>query len=261
MVNYVTIQQKIDHGRQIGAQKVGQPYSVYRLGPNSNGNFLDPGNLVASNVPVMRRSVPDTKSLETAVRQGTHWYELIGSFSPFLVGDVFVQTDPVYGPGATSVDFQTDQINAFCLASHAPIKKSIGGRIDRTVTIYRPQVGPTADARGPFFMETLDQAEPLRILNGQCIIDAPGAKPAQIPAGFMIYYRPYGHDQFAPQTKGMTKPTLWFVYIPPLPGFIFREGDRIVEPTGERYVVYNPYRQDTGQAGFQLVVEREIGAG
>lgn len=263
MTNYVQIQRHIDYGRGKAAQRLGPPFDVYRLNARSAGDFITPANLIRSGFPVFRRSSKDDKTLETPMRQGTHWYELVADMTGLLVGDVFVQRDPVYGVGATSITEPTDQFNGFALASHAPVRKTMGGRLDREVFVYRASSSP--GQRDGYWHNALDSMQPLVLIEGEYRLAAPGAQPSKVPTGFMVYYRQYGHDQYPPQVQGITKPTLWFAYVPPLPGWAFREGDRLVEPPfnsqpGARYVVANPYSQDTGQVGSQLVIEREVGS-
>ncbi len=77
-----------------------------------------------------------------------------------------------------------------------------------------------------------------------------------VPAGFVAAYRPSGPYPFGPPVPGMIRPTHWYVYLPPLPGYESREGDAICTIDDARYVVVDPYRQESGLVGQQMLVDR-----
>ena len=56
----------------------------------------------------------------------------------------------------------------------------------------------------------------------------------------------------------MQKEMHWFFYLPPLPGYLPREGDAIIDMDGARYLVENPYEQLSGAVGNQMIVDRQI---
>jgi hypothetical protein len=100
-------------------------------------------------------------------------------------------------------------------------------------------------------------------------ISYPGAVASLIPAGFQEDKRSKG--MILVDNPDMPPRTSWAAYVMPLPGggyypagptgdgFTFREGDSIVDQDGARYIVTNPYRQDTGFVGSQLILERYVG--
>lgn len=257
MANYVHIQRLIDRGLGIAARNIGQPMSAYRLQANGAVNFLDTANLVQANVMVYRQPSGAGKLGIEGVTLGSPLYELFGDFNTFYVGDVFVQTDPAfptgYGPGATLADFSTVEINAFCLAFHGPLKKIIGARIDRLAQIYR--MASAADTNGYLSAETAASL-PVVLSDGTFSVGAVGATAAFVPIGMASL--PRWRGRLFADIPTSTNEVVWVAYAPPLPGFLFKEGDRLVLQDGSRYVVQNPYEQMAGLAGSQLMVEREI---
>ncbi len=183
---------------------------------------------------------------------------------PFVVGDVFLLIDPdyvpgvSYGAGATSIP-GTIEITAMCLAYHPPVAKAIGGGCDRLVRIYRPSTAPATQGDGSgAWKPTLDNDLPLKLLAGGYSFGAAGSGAASlVPAGVSSAHR-RGDAIFGPGVPGMPKPASWFLYVPPLPGYLPREGDAIVDQNGVRYVVLSPYEQLTGCTGFQLLCDRKI---
>ena len=285
MANYVSIQKKIDRGRGIAGRVLGQPYNVYRIGQNAALNLIDPFNRVTTNFPVLRRRISAKDQIEAPERMGTLFFELVANADQYLVGDVFVQNDQVYGTGDTSVDFSTNQLNAFCLAFHAPIKKTLGARLDKQVQFYRPSRAPATRADGTqHWVNTQENMLPLVLFNGVLSLgaapnqdslgfsgsipyqlggSAPSATAALIPVGFQT--APNMRGGLYKKIPGDVGTQHWYCYVPPLPdgptgSFRFVEGDRIVDQDGARYAVRHPYRQDTGFSGSMLVIEREVGA-
>lgn len=181
-------------------------------------------------------------------------YEIVGDFRDYLVGDVFVQNDTVYGSGHTLVTFITPEIEAFCVAFHGPVKKTVAGRIDRQVQIYRPPI--TDPDANDYWAADLQAAFPLKLINGVFQFGALGEYPALIPSGFSSHIRARG--EIFPDIPSTTGEPLYLIYVPPLPGYEPREGDRIVEQRGARYVVHVPFEQEAGLIGMQLAVTREV---
>lgn len=264
MSDYRSIQLRIDYGRGRAGQKLGPPCNVFRCGATAAVNYLDSANQVATGVRVARRMNVKTQDLETP-KMGTFFYALMVNAEGYETGDVFVEQDPYYGAGGTEVDFSTDQFEAYCLAYHAPFKRTIAARIDRVATIYRPQATPVTDSKGPVWEPTVDSGSmaPVVLSDGLWSLGTPGATASQIPIGMQSTPRPRG-DLFR-TTPGSTMETIWFVYVPELDGFQPQEGDRIVTDgsiaDGSRYVVQHPYMQQAGLQGSQLVCTREVQQG
>jgi hypothetical protein len=177
---------------------------------------------------------------------------------------VFVQNDPpyvpglYYGAGATSIP-GTIELNAMCLAWHAPIDKRLGARVDRRMKIYRPSAAPQTQTDGSKYWEsTLDNDCSMTLLDGEYSFGTPGANNANwIPAGLSAVHR-QSEITFQPGVPGMLKPAKFFFYVPPLPGYQPREGDALVDENGARYVVFTPIEQQTGVVGNQLLCDRKI---
>jgi hypothetical protein len=274
---YATLQNIADGVLGIGATIVGIPYQVYRVTSASNGDVIQPGNLIFTAFPCQRQKyrtdVPADIGLET-LDKDNFIYSLTGDMRPILVGDIFVQADPVYGPGYTSTVYATQQFNGYCIASLAPLKSRIAGRVDRLVQVYRKPL--TANAAG-YYDKTLSACDQLVCTAGlfqlQPRLLYPDAVASLIPCGFQEDKRSKGTIiENAGQLPSMPPRTSWNAYVMPLPGgeyfpapppgpggFIFRQDDILVDQDGGRYVVTNNYRQDTGFVGAQLTLDLYVG--
>lgn len=265
MVNYARIQHHIDRGKGIASQKLGPPFQAFRCVGSSAGSFPGGWSLVNARFPLFTRrfNAADTK-MPTGLKGTTMWFDLVANMEPFLLGDVFVLNDPAYvpgvsyGAGATSIP-GTQEITAYCLAYHPPVAKAIGAHLDRLVTIFRPSVDPVALPDGSQYWEsTNDNDLPLKLAAGTFGFGAAGSGGASfVPAGIASVHK-RGDALFAPGVPGMIKPAHWFFYLPPLPGYLPREGDAIIDQNGARYVVVSPYEQLTGLTGYQLLCDRKI---
>jgi hypothetical protein len=255
-MNYAQIQTKIDRGRGKAGLRVGQPYTVFRIQANGAVQMLDPLNQLSGTAYVLRRKVHNDQALEAPTRMGTLFYEVVGDFSNYIVGDVFVQADTFYGVGATQVNYATLQMNAWVLASHAPVKKSLAARVDRFAQVYRPDISPAPPLADIKYWEafTLTQATPLVLTAGQFGFGSQAQAACYIPVGLQSSDRVLG--RLLEDVPGMVGKTRWFSYVPPLPGFTFREGDLLVMQDQSRFVVFHPYSQEAGLVGSQLVLER-----
>lgn len=258
---YDDIQDQIDQGRQQAADELGPPYDVYRIAnPDSSGNVLIAGNKIASSINIFVKVAYGASiraSLETEKQQGVIWYSITADMSPFLVGDIFVLNDPVYGAGYSSVNFPNSEFKGFALADHSPIKKSLGCRLNCTVTIGRISEQPNQQGQ---WDKTNQNLQPVVLMNGIFSLGLVGVVPTQIPAGLMAMGRSYGDRAFT-ELPGEQRKSGWELYLPALNGFNVREGDRVIGPDGARYIVVIPYTQRVGAAGSQWFLEREAGGG
>jgi hypothetical protein len=264
MVSGAFVQGKIDYGRGIAAQKLGQPYNAYRVGPTSSGDFPGGWQLLTAGTQIFRRRLNEVAKLDVGMKETALFLEIIADMGPYLLGDCFVQVDaPLvpgvsYGAGATSLP-GTPEFNGFTLAWHQPVMKNVGARLDRRVMIFRPATGPKVLADGSdYWASTHDNDSPLILANGQYSFGAPGSgEGSMIPAGISSQHR-QSDRIFGPGVPGMPKPVKWFFYVPPLPGYLPAEGDAIIDENGARYVVVSPYEQEAGVVGNQLVCDRKI---
>lgn len=265
MVDYAKVQRHIDRGKGIAAKKLGPPFLGYRITGTSAGDFPGGWSPVVTphgvNFKLFRRRMSEVK-LETGIKGAAVFFDIIANMDPFLLGDILVQNDPPYvpgvsyGAGATSVP-GTIELNAMALAWHGPVSKAVGARIDRRVTVYRPAASPTTQGDGSKYWEsTHDKDLPLVLTAGQYALGSPGGTNASlVPAGISTQHR-QSDRPFTPDVPGMLKPVKWFFYLPPMPGYMAREGDTIVDENGARYVVVSPYEQQTGLVGQQLICDR-----
>jgi len=268
MVNYARVEHHIDRGRGKAAQKLGQPFLAYRLTSGSSGDFPDgwtgvPGPLGTLSFPLFRRRMSEGK-IEIGLKNIALLEEIIANMEPFLLGDIFVQNDPPYvpgvsyGAGATQMP-GTMEFNGLCLASHFPVGKSVGARLDRRVAIYRPAGGPQTLPDGSlYWASTHDDDQPLLLARGKYSFGAAGTGEAvMVPAGWASQHR-QSERTFGPGVPGMLKPIKYFFYLPPLPGYLAREGDALIDENGARYVVVSIFEQQAGVVGQYLVVDRKI---
>ena len=264
MTNFAQIQSKIDRGRGKAAFHLGQPYTAFRIGAGSNGDFPDAWTLIDKSYPVFNRRLKSEKSIDVGISNAALFYDVVADMSPFLLGDVLVQSDAPYVPGvsyglgATSVE--GPQFNGFALAWHAPIQKSIGGRVDRRAQIFRPggTPQPLQPDQSAYWRSMKDGDQPLVLVDGRYRLGGPGGRASYVPIGFASAYRPYGQKPFevTGSPPGMLRPTHWFGYLPPLPGYLPAEGDTVICEDGSRYVVVQPYYQQAGVVGSQLMMDR-----
>lgn len=254
-MDYVGIQKKLDYGRGKEASKLGAPYDAYRVSSASSGNVIQDSNKIVSGVRIYTK-VDSGSAKETSHQLGIMWYQIIADMSPFLVGDVFVLNDPVYGAGYSSVPFTTKEFNGFALADHSPIKKSLGGRLNINIQILRLNVATTAQGQ---WDKTLNSAQPVVLKNGLFGIGDVGQTGAWIPAGLMATKT--DRDKAFDQVPAQQRKSSWELYLPALNGFDIREGDRIVDANGARYIVIVPYTQHVGASGSQWTLEREVSKG
>lgn len=257
--------------RQLGAvaTRLGQPFSVYRINPNSTGDFPTGWALVSSQFHSHRNRVRSADAEVSMTSERTVWYEVIGDVSPYWLGDVFVQSDPPYFPGiaygdrATNVPGTSD-LNAFALAWHPPLRPPLAARIDRRVGIYRPALVPQTYSDGsPLtasqqWRSTREFDTPLQLANGVFSWGPPGGVASWIPCGFGTSDRQTRGEDMAPDPVGMVPSPRYYAYLPPLQGYQSSEGDAIITEDDARYVVISPFRQETGVVGSQLMIQRYI---
>jgi len=254
VANYQNLTSKIWRGRGHAARAVGVPYNVYRITSTSNGDYISPANLIDTSFYVLA-NVHKDGTYETPLDMKTQWFDFIGDTTTFQIGDVFVLNDPVYGTGDQVVSFPTQQFRGMCLAYNPPISKlAVAARVDRVAQFYRPST--TTDSTG-YWSQASDNATPLVCAGGQFSFPlSQGAVASKIPIGVVPYPRPSGGAQFKPEVPGMIEFPSFFIYVPPLDGVHFREGDRIVDEVGAKYVVMVPWLQNAAISGSQLGCKR-----
>jgi hypothetical protein len=263
MSNYVNITKIMNAGCGVGAAHVGIPMQVYRITDASNGDFLSDGNKlfqVFCDRAKMKRQDP---AFESAERMETFWFELLINANPLNVGDILISTDPYLNAGSVVINGATDQYIGFCLAALPPIKHAIAARLDINATLYRPSITPTPTDIGagdlPYFDSTLPVELPIVCINGQFQLGVLTDTASTIPIGTMPMNN-FGAI-FHNSTPNMPTQERRRVYVPPLPGFIPKAGDKLVTEQGSRYVLLSNYEQQVGTVGGQYLLEKELSGG
>lgn len=255
MPEWFEIAEKLSYGRGKEAAVLGPPHDFYRV--SQSGNPISSANRILQSVPVSLK--PNAKSLKEVILndklQGITLLEVKADIVQYglKVGDIGIQTDPVYGAGYTSVQYSTNHFNGLCLVSLQPNQKFVGIRLNEYIQIYRAPVAPANDKWGG----TSNEALPLIIENGIARFGTVEQSAANIPSTLNIL-RPYGDKAFS-ETPGMPKKSLFTCFVPPIRGYQPIEGDRYHTPTDERYVVVAASHQDSGLVGSQVYLEKEIG--
>lgn len=263
MVDYAYVQGKIDYGLGKAGAVLGQPFSAYRAAGGS-GDYPTGWTSVGSSVPVYRVRVSDSKLQAAMKASGTIWYEINGGMQAFLLGDVFASADAPfvsgqsYGAGATFLPGSL-QFDGFALAWHGPGFVPIGARVDRRCRIYRPSSAPQMLTTGNVaWRQTSDDSMPLVLTAGVFAFGSPGGTASYVPFGIGSTERPPTGRNFTPATPGIPGVPRYYGYLPPLPGYQPTEGDRIETEDGARYDIINPYDQQAGVVGSQLLLDRVI---
>lgn len=256
MANYATIQRQIDQGLGVGARHIGQPYTGYRVAAGATGDFPTGWDVVLADGAFYRQPATGAK-LEWGFKSSSvKFYDLIGNVSALVLGDVLLQTDTLYGPGAT-LWAGTQQIQALGLAWHYPVGVPIGAWLNSLARLYRPNETPTLMSDGSsYWASTHDQDQGLVLANGVFRLGTRGTRGSLIPVGLSASERSERGQLFPPSTPGMTPPVRYYGYIPPLVGYTPKEGDALITVDGARYVIVHPFRQEVGVVGSNLYLER-----
>lgn len=254
MPNYVGLTPKIFRGRGHAGRAVGVPWNVYRVTSASSGDYIQYSNQIATDFYVLNKIHKDG-TYETPLEMKTLWEKFVGDSTTFEIGDVFILNDPVYGTGDQVVVYPTQQFIGMCLAYNPPISKlAVAARVDRLVQIYRPAPGPDTES---YWSQDTASAYPLVCVNGVFGFSSNLPNVASyVPAGLVPYWRPSGGAQFKPEVPGAIEFPTFFIYTPPLEGVHLMEGDRIIGPNGDRYVVMVSWIQEAAISGNQLVCRR-----
>lgn len=255
--DYTTWQNLADMIGGVGADLTGQPYQVYRVTSASNGDVIQDANKIFDTYPIVRTKYKpgDLNRMETDPNFVAYWNCIYGDMSPMLTADIFVQNDPVYGQGSTGVPYPTNQINGICFGMHPPGAPALGARVDRLIKVYRTPLVPI----GNYNNTTFGGMVPLECIDGIFRLGSVHAGGCLIPAGFLPEKRARGILYTG--VGDMPPKTTMRVYVMPLNGFLFSENDLILADDGAHYRVINPYYQETGAVGNQLVLEREVSNG
>src|SRR6185437_14692947 len=257
MANYISITRILQMAYGAGAQIVGIPFNVYRIQNNGATNYIDSTNLIASNIRVDRQPVASgNKGFETTRRMEVMWWELMGNFNNFQVGDVFVSNDTVLNQGWVEVPYSSDDFIGFMLAENMPTRAPIGARLHTQAKLYTANILPNGSN---IFDNTQPNKQPIVLSNGTFSPASMGTA-ANIPIAYMPH-RNYG-DIYQPYTPNMTPMERRIVYVPPLNGYQPVAGDEFVFQDGSHYYIESNYHQDSGTVGNQFLCAKVVdGAG
>jgi hypothetical protein len=132
-------------------------------------------------------------------------------------------------------------------------------RVNMRGQIFRPNQTPTPFAdNSQYWAQAHDQDVPLVLQNGTFSFGAPGAAASFVPVGVGSLARPYARPGILPETPGVAPISWYYIYLPPLPGYAPTEGDAVILEDGSRYLVTNPYNQQSSVVGSLLIAERLI---
>src|ERR1700738_173915 len=244
----------VQYGRGVGANVVGQSYSVYHLGPTTSGGIetgaplFGPGGTISTNY--LQASI--TKAKRAHVVENTTFelltFEAIVDNRKLSLGDVLVETG-YEGTGSNYV-----------VAQRRPMRPTVLVRSEQNISISRPTpLGGAAQqqpASGNLFNAayggtTKGSEYVLTLTNGLYSFVSSGS-PASIPCGIQ------------PQNKlrsyhGLQFPTniqreYFVAYLPMLPGVQIWEADVLNLSNADRYMVMQPYTSSQiGLVGWILI--------
>lgn len=258
MANYISINRILQHAYGVLSQVTGIPWLVYRVQPNSNGDYIQEQNLIATNVIMDRRPMKGSNpGFEGAKQVPNFWYEIIGNCLPFRIGDIFVSNDKVFNFGAVATKFSADEFVGMCLAENMPTMQPIMARINTTMQLYTASILPTVQN---YFDSTLPNRMPIILVNGQFMAQNTGQTAAVIPVGVM-YYRSYSGEIFEQSTANMPPVEKRLVFVPALPGYQPIASDELVMADGSRYIIDGNYHQDVGAVGGLYICRKHVTGG
>lgn len=244
-------------GCGVGARHIGIPMGVYRLTAASNGDWIQPQNLVFTTFADRAQMKRMDPAFESSQRLETFWFELLINNNPLLLGDILVSADQVYNQGAQVVNFPSDQFIGFCMAAMPPLKHSVAARLDVNAIFFTAATGPSGTVNGtPYFDTTTPQELPIICANGQF---APGLTtdiPSAIPVGTMPMNN--SGNIYSVATANMPTQERRRLYVPPMPGYTPRPGDKVILESGSRYVIVSNYTQMAGTVGGQYLIEKLV---
>lgn len=260
-MDWANIHRKMSYGAGKEAKVLGPPWDVFRVGAGAVGNFFDIEQKIASNInasyDVMSAAV--RHSLEGEKAPSIIYYEIkcdmIGQ--GVKVGDVFLSADQTFQIGCNKVTFETTDVNAFCFCQGSPGKPFLAVRINKLARVFRQSSNSSAENDNDAWAPGLDNVLPVILASGRFYL-APtiGMEGTVIPVGLFPVPRPYG-DKSLTSTPGAVRKSGWACYVPPLPGFHLKEGDRLQTVDGANYYVIFPSYQETGAVGTYMFLERE----
>lgn len=259
MTSWISITRNLQNAYGVASVHIGPPFSVYRITPESNGNVIQPQNLIADNIRVDRQVMKaGDKAFEGAKDLPNFWYKIMANCNPFLVGDIFVLKDLPLNTGWVATTYKTAEFTAFCLAENMPTRHPIGARLNTTAQIYTSSCLPTPQ---DYFDSTNPNRMPIILINGKFAALNAGQEAAVIPVGVMPS-RSYGGNIYNQPTPNMPPVEKRLVYIPPMFGYQPVASDELIFKDGSRYQIDSNYHQTSGTSGNVFICKKFVtGAG
>lgn len=258
MANYISINRILQHAYGVLSQVTGIPWTVYRLSANASGDYIQPQNLIATNVLMDRRPMTSSNpGFEGDKQMQSFWYEIIGNCLPFRVGDIFVSNDKVFNTGDVTTNYQTTEFIGMCLAENMPTMQPIMAKINSVAQLYTPSLLPNMQ---DYMDSTLPNMQPIVIENGKCSLANAGQVAARLPIG-VTSRRSYGGDIYNQPTPNMPPVEKRLVYIPGLPGYQPKAADEIVFADGSRYRIDSNFHLTAGTTGGLYVCSKHVTGG
>lgn len=263
MPSFERIDKKIQYGRGRAAQKLGQPYNVFRLTAQSNGSVIGAVPTLR-NVPMMLKRTTSKSKLENVILEALAYTGTTDN-RPLLPGDL-LQEFGYESPGGV-----------YCFAQRRPLKDSIFVRCENGASIYRPRpLAGAADqqpsnASPPTTIRNTDYGglstanrETVVLIDGVYSFELSGTidpntghpyPPASIPVGLQQQNR--SRDGRMPDIPTGLPRTFFVIYVSPMPGAEVAELDIIKAANADQYVVRQIQETDpVGFIGTICVVEK-----
>lgn len=258
MTDYIDITYLANMAYGVGASIIGPPFSAYRVQPESNGDMVQPQNLLSTCVPVDRRPMKSSdESFEGPGDLRNFWYELMGNFNCYLVGDIFILNQAPLNKGWVSTTYPTTEFTGFCLAENYPTRHAIGARLNTTAQLYTSSLVPDNNGH---FDSTYPNRMPIILQNGQFVPLNAGQTAAILPVGVMPH-RSYGGNIYNQPTFDVPPVEKRLVYVPPLNGYQPIASDELLFADGSRYIIESNYHQTSGTSGGIFICRKHVTGG
>jgi hypothetical protein len=234
------------------------PFNIYRVAPNSSGDYIQPQNLIATNVLMDRRPMKASNpGFEGDPELRSFWYEIIGNCLPFRVGDIFVSNDQVFNTGDVTTNYTTTEFIGMCLAENMPTMQPIMAKINTTAQLYTPNILPTLQ---DYMDSTLPNMMPIILQNGAFTPLNAGQEAAVLPIGVQSR-RSYGGEIYNQPTANMPPVEKRLIYCPALNNYQPKASDEFVFADGSRYRIDSNFHLSSGTSGGVYVCSKHVTGG
>ena len=243
---------KIQYGRGRAANVLGQTYTVYRLGPKSNGSILN-GKPVYNKFQ-MRGEKSSKKALENATFDLLAFTFEVDNLK-LERGDILVETG-----------YKSDN-GIWMFAQDRPTRESVFMRVETKCFISRPNTGAGSSAQqvagsGVVVSRAWGATykgieEYLTLAGGVYTFKSPpdATMGATIPIGIQPLNRV--RDGTIPKVPTKQYRTHHLVFVPLVIGEQLNEQDRINAATGDRYEIMEVHSTvEVGLSGYICIVEK-----